>query len=388
LIASAQREKIRNIIQDCNLNFLIGSGLSCPYLNTLGSIETLLTALESIEMIDPLKKNTIKCSLYKHYFDGAMAKNLNILKPDALVNQVLQPYIDFLKRINSILLKRKSSILGKGANIFTTNIDVFLEKALEDIGLEYNDGFNGRFTPSFSLSNFNKSRFKRSLHFDNISELPVFNLLKMHGSLTWILDDAERIVFSHDLDHVKQAMEAIASTTGLLAIDKDTSIDKLLEAANASKEETSAKAFLEAYDKLLVVNPTKEKFKHTLLNYTYYELLRIYSNELEKDNSVLFVMGFSFADEHIREITLRAANSNPTLMIYVIAHSSNAVESIRGQFAKDSIKNANIDIIGPTKGENGDEVAYDLPTINRDIFGKPFEDIIEPESPTTEAQEQ
>src|SRR4029079_4409722 len=88
-------------------------------------------------------------------------------------------------------------------------------------------------------------------------------------------------------------------------------------------------AFVAGYEELLVVvNPTKEKFKHTLLNQTYYELLRIYSNELEKENAFLLVIGFSFADEHIREITLRAANSNPTLLIWVVAHSASAAAEL------------------------------------------------------------
>lgn len=41
-------EKIKiwqNIVQDCNLNFLIGSGLSNPFFGTLGNIEIWLTEL-------------------------------------------------------------------------------------------------------------------------------------------------------------------------------------------------------------------------------------------------------------------------------------------------------------------------------------------------------
>jgi hypothetical protein len=59
----------------------------------------------------------------------------------------------------------------------------------------------------------------------------------------------------------------------------------------------------------MIVNPSKKKFEDTVLNETHYDLLRIYNNELEKENGVLFVMGFSFADEHIRELTLRVANT-------------------------------------------------------------------------------
>jgi hypothetical protein len=51
----------------------------------------------------------------------------------------------------------------------------------------------------------------------------------------------------------------------------------------------------------------------------------IYNNELEKENGVLFVMGFSFADEHIRELTLRVANTNPTSIIYIFVYDKGAV---------------------------------------------------------------
>ncbi|MEO7028144.1 MAG: hypothetical protein ABI147_01920 [Acidobacteriaceae bacterium] len=115
------------------------------------------------------------------------------------------------------------------------------------------------------------------------------------------------------------------------------------------------------------MNPTKEKFKHTIMNQTYYELLRLYSNELEKENTVLFAMGFFFADEHIREITLRAANSNPTLLIYVFAHTADAKSEIEKRFGLTNVKNENIVLMAPGEGA-GDDLKYDLPTINKLIF--------------------
>ena len=79
--------------------------------------------------------------------------------------------------------------------------------------------------------------------------------------------------------------------------------------------------FFKKYEELVIVNPTKAKFKETVLEEQYYEMMRIYANSLEKVNSLLFVMGFSFADEHIRNITIRAANSNPTLQIIIFAYN-------------------------------------------------------------------
>jgi len=275
--------------------------------------------------------------------------------------------------MNSILLKRKVTLLSKEINLFTTNIDIFLDKALEDLSLEYNDGFNGRFRPTFSLSNFKTSRFKKSLHFDKTAELPVFNLLKLHGSLSWEIRDGS-VTFSIDLNHVKEVEKLKLSPDHVVTVPVDATIGTLLTAAATKKSDATTDAFLQSYDKLLiVVNPTKEKFKHTLMNQTYYELLRLYNNELEKENTVLFVMGFSFADEHIREITLRAANSNPTLMIYIVAYSSDAKAEIEKHFSRNAVRNNNVHFIAPDQDTTGampvDKFKYDLQNINKQIYG-------------------
>lgn len=373
-------DKIKDTIQDCNINFLLGSGLSLPYLKTLGNIEVLLNDLETRELDVDVKK-IIRASLYKKYFDEVIGKNPQILEPDAAVNTVLEQYHTFfLKSLNSILLKRKVTILSKEVNLFTTNVDIFLEKALEDLNLEYNDGFNGRFKPRFSLSNFKKSHFKKSLHYDNTAELPVFNLLKLHGSLSWEINDKD-VMFSSGLKHVKEVASKTISADHILSIPDDATIETLVTAVDGKTPDASTDAFMEAYEKLLiVVNPTKEKFKHTLMNQTYYELLRLYSNELEKENTVLFVMGFSFADEHICDITLRAANSNPTLMIYAIAHSSKAKTEIEERFGKNNIKNNNIEIIAPEQeeaegGVKTDKFKYNFPNINKEILGVVLEKV-------------
>lgn len=362
-------EKLKNTIQDCNINFLMGSGLSSPFLKTLGKIEILLTELET-KQIDSDTKKLIRASLYKRYFDDVIKKNLEILDPTANANDILEQYIIFLKIINSILLKRMVTLLSKEVNIFTTNIDVFFEKALEDINLEYNDGFNGRFKPKFSLSNFKKSHFKKSLHYDNTAELPVFNLLKLHGSLTWEIEKND-VVFSKDLKHIDEVDKLLGNESSFLEVPEDATIETLTNAAAGKTLEQAVSNFMEGYECLLnIVNPQKDKFKKTLLNQTYYELLRLYSNELEKENTVLFAMGFSFADEHICEITLRAANSNPTLIVYVITHSTDSRKEIEDRLK--SNRNNNIEYISPIQedknGVKTDTFNYDFRNINDRIF--------------------
>jgi len=80
---------------------------------------------------------------------------------------------------------------------------------------------------------------------------------------------------------------------------------------------------------------------------------------------MLFILGFSLADEHIREIVLRAANSNPTLTIKVFAYNSAAKTIIEENVKKGNttIRYNNIDFIEPVAPEN-----YDFKTINTSIF--------------------
>src|SRR5689334_7463668 len=121
------QDNLKSILQDCNLNFLIGSGLSCPYFKTLGSIEQLLTDIEKHHCSTKVKA-VVRASLYKAYFDAAIGKNLQLIAEDVTSNSVRHAYEDFLSTMNSLLLQRKSTILSKEVNLFTTNIDIFLEK--------------------------------------------------------------------------------------------------------------------------------------------------------------------------------------------------------------------------------------------------------------------
>jgi hypothetical protein len=188
-----------------------------------------------------------------------------------------------------MLVRRKTTILSKQANLFTSNIDIITETCLEELRIEYNDGFSGKFNPTFGLANFKKSVYQRSLHFEHVSEIPVVNVIKIHGSLTWTHDNSgNKIIFSDSLDHID---DSLPSKTG--------------------------SPFLTGYRKILVVNPEEAKHLESVLNLNYSELLRLYSSELEKENASLFVIGFSMEDKHIREITLRSAKSNPTLRIFI-----------------------------------------------------------------------
>ncbi|WP_369177919.1 SIR2 family protein [Candidatus Thiodubiliella endoseptemdiera] len=309
-------KNIKKSIASANINFLIGSGVSMPFFKTLTDIEKKLSKAEELENTDE------EIKIKKEYFDKSISNNRELLERSQECQDVLSQYKEFYKTINALILQRESSLLSKQVNIFTTNVDIFSEIALEETGVEFNDGFHGRFNSKYSVGNFKKSYYKTSLHYENTSEIPVFNIIKLHGSVSWCAEDKN------------------------IELDKDLKLVSEIEKSLDDK-------FKENYDKLMIVNPSKKKFEATVLNETHYDLLRIYNNELEKENSILFVMGFSFADEHIRELTLRVANTNPTSIVYIFVHDNNSEIYKK---LKDEAKNNNIYLLAEKK--------YDFKEIN------------------------
>jgi len=322
------QKELEEIIQSSHINFLFGAGSSHPFLPLLGNIETEINNAKSEEQ---------KILKYKEYLENVMLPNKKIVNGQSIdddkYKNVTDAYDNFFKKLSNTILSRKSTILSKQVNLFTTNIDILMETSLERLSFEYNDGFSGRFNPKFSIANYKKSIYQRSLHFDHISEIPVFNIIKMHGSLTWQENNSE-ITFSHNLEHFN---------------------DELLS-KNGSD-------FINDYKKILVVNPSEEKHLETVLNLYYSELLRMYSSELERENATLFVIGFSMEDKHIKEITLRAANANPTLRIFICCSQKSEPKMYRKM---DIMQHPNIQTLTP---ENKDD-KYTLDYFSNQILTK------------------
>lgn len=209
----------------------------------------------------------------------------------------------------------------------------------------------------------------------------MFNLIKVHGAVNW--KEQDRTIQSDTMlmFYVQQALENI---------DKDYFVN-LYKADGTEKtyDEVKTEAdgialflpdnaydkFFDTYNQIVMINPTKDKFRTSVLDYHFYELMRIYSNALEKENSLLFVMGFSFADEHIAQITKRAADTNPTLQVIVFAYSDKDLDTYKKNLEiEHGCSNNNILILTPSnfKKSNNDKFCnlcemiscFDLKTIN------------------------
>ena len=283
-------------MQSSHLNFLLGGWSFLPVFSLfLGILKEELNSTPDGE----------KEAVYKKYFKDVMLPTKKVIRREYIeiiegykLDSTIRPYKIFFTTLRNILLKRKNTLLSKQVNIFTTNIDLLQEHTLDIMRTGYNDGFSGNHTSIFRVENFRRIIKQKSLHFDYESEIPIFNIIKMHGSLNWRLDK-EDIFLSHDLSHIDEKIE-----------------------------EKVGDDFLKSYEKIQIVNPENIKHLETVLNFYYSELLRLYSSTLEKENSALFVIGFSMNDKHIRKITLRAARSNPTLQVYVFCYEKQELEEM------------------------------------------------------------
>jgi len=232
---------------------------------------------------------------------------------DANNATVIANYTALLASIETILSERRTTLLPRQATIFTTNYDLFIEQA--SIGrpaLRLTDGFVR--VPSlasrmeFSSRNFFTTTYDTGNVYAYRVEVPTVNLIKLHGSLSW-----------------SRASDVILFDVKSLALLPE------------QKTPDAIQAFLDAH---AIVLPQASKFQTTVLDRTYYDLLRIYANTLDRENTLLLSFGFSFGDEHILDITKRALK-NPTLRLVVFAYNHPA----RDRFAALFEPHLNVDVI-------------------------------------------
>lgn len=316
------RTNLARSFQSANVNFLIGSGASYPAIPTAGAAEQ-----EIAKLFDAGNDAEAYLKLYDLLATIQVpTNNLVGAVPDAKSAATIDNYSKLLGTIDSILSARSTSLLPKQATIFTTNYDLFIEQASAPHStLRLNDGFTrgpsltGR--SEFSSRTFFTTTSRTGNLYNYKVDIPCINLLKLHGSLSW----------KRDGESVLCSIESIP----LLG---------------ATKTPAEVKRFVEAY---AVVLPEARKFQTTLLDDTYYELLRIYNNELDREGTLLLTFGFSFGDSHILRITRRALK-NPTLKVIVFAFN----DADRDAFLTRFDGYNNVDIIAPGTFTNIDFMKF------------------------------
>lgn len=311
-----------------NLNFLIGSGAS------VGSIPTLATdwidtrgdgrklTIEELLLLCKEEKSpefdNLQDLIYYYYYCKILKKSFleNLEEND---KAVLENYKKLLERI-LIFLQRESYQKPNRANIFTTNYDLFFERAADEISGKFefffNDGSSGNIRKKLSMKNYHKKIIHTGI-FDNFDrEIPVINIFKAHGSVSWKYDSE-----SSEID-------VVYSNSLSAEFDEDIEIECINEDL-LKKSVPSILGYREKLrEKFVLIFPEKDKFEKTLFEEYYYQNLRQLSYELEKEQSVLIVFGFSFADEHIAEMVKRSLN-NPTLKVYIFCYDERSKDYIK-----------------------------------------------------------
>lgn len=262
------------------LNFLIGSGASSDAIPLMGQFssfgdkanEELLKCVKDIS-----EKVLLKCTGDKPKSPITLGERLKIFKS-------YKSYTQFIEGLIQCLLNVNSREIPRSVNIFTTNYDLFLECAIDTVlrtrNFVCNDGSRGYFTKVLDWTNFNRVVAYKGINDNYNYELPLVNLIKPHGSVNW-KRDGENVLIS----------------------------------SNVCEDP-------------FVVPPTGYESKETFLTNYFYEMLRVFQLELEKPQSILVVIGFSFQDVHIAKMVRRAIQ-NPELRVYIFAYSNNAIHNIR-----------------------------------------------------------
>lgn len=385
-------DELRKTCESTNINFLLGAGCSMPTFGTLGNIEQLLEQLQLIGVhstsgVDEKAiENLVEASLKASFFKTAILPNRDYIGTNT--SDTKKNYESFCRAAMKLVAEREASTLPKQVTFFVSNYDICMDVALDTNRVPTNSGYVGRFNPVVDLSDFGRRVTTSTLTLGYQSEIASANLVKIHGCASW-RKNGQNIEFSNNFELIKEIEKMIEDLQR--ATDQGTSYrphearhadDPLLEVRDelsemiaaarifvGGKVDKSVQALLDKFNELQIVWPTKQKFHDTVLDVIYYEQLRRLTNQLEVRNSVLIVAGFSFADEHIRKLILRAADTNPTLKVIILCYDEDAKEQILQNLKKEStgdsasLANDNIITVTTTTKTCGIRGKLDLETI-------------------------
>jgi hypothetical protein len=308
------RSSLARAFQSAHTNFLLGSGASVPAIPVAGAVEQEIATLFA-EGNDEAANRRLAA-----FLRSVQEPTNALIQGDARAanEETLTNYVNLLRVLDTMLSERRTRLLPTHTTIFTTNYDLFLEAACSrHVGVILNDGFSrgpsldGR--ADYSSSSFFTTVYNVGHVYQYRVEVPCINLIKLHGSLSW----------------VKTAEVVTCRFT-----------------ARSAPTEEADYASVEQYIRdTAVVLPQATKHRTSVMEQTYYDLFRIYANELDKENSLLVAFGFSFSDEHILHVTRRALR-NPTMLLVVFAFEPPAAQSLGETFS------AHNNVVIVTNGNN------------------------------------
>ena len=219
------------------------------------------------------------------------------------------PHEMFSQWLHSSYARRSSPV-----EIFTTNYDLMFEKAMEKTSVPYFDGFIGSVNPFFS---------PEAVEADSTSKKhPEFKpprawtrLWKLHGSVNWALKT---------------------------------------DATGQNKKVTRGFGEKESSGQELMIFPSREKYLESrkLPFIAFQDRLRQF---LSTGESVLFILGYSFSDDHLNEIIFQGLRSNSRLAINALVFGEKNKDSftLPDNIANYAKEYRNLSIYGPDKAVIG-----------------------------------
>lgn len=199
-------------------------------------------------------------------------------------------HIPFLAKLIS-----RDTNLGR-THLFTLNYDTLFEQAMEELGIQYFDGFTGKANSRFDPAVYGLDIYYpgdvaegRVRRFDKFLQY-----YKLHGSIHW----------SVDADGIYRARH--------VAFDFLQKYRDKTPAEKATLLESPAFAAIKPFGIL----PTSQKFTKTL-DMPYAHLFRLFHARLNQPQTFLIVCGYGFGDNHVSRI-IETALTNPSLVMLVV----------------------------------------------------------------------
>lgn len=197
--------------------------------------------------------------------------------------------------------------------IFCTNYDLLLERAMEELGVPYFDGFVGSVSPFFAPDSVEATGEAESR--DVYPPTSWTRIWKLHGSIGWYLKEAG---------------------------DGTRRITRSLSHVPVGGEE-------------LVIWPSREKYVEAR-KVPFMSLLDRFRKFLCSGECLLVVTGYACQDEHIMEMMFQALRANRRLAVAVMSHGSlsNTLRSAAYNYRNLSVYGPDHASIGGAYGDWGE----------------------------------
>ncbi len=309
------KQKMAELSNVKNISFFLGAGASSDSIPSMSSMQEEISAdlnsateeevsQENKDLYNSISKSNLEKVLNilyakKTYFQGISDENSEI-SVENLINYIQQKMFSKInidlgsKKAEETLtlykkLYQKTALRNKDLsriNVFTTNNDLFNERALDNLNINYNNGFGGGLDRVFNPARF-RYTFSKKIDVNLEKFEPLENMVylyKLHGSISWIEEEGNSFF------NIKE----VPVIGGKPSDEKNH----------------------------VLIFPTPLKQTQSLGS-PYSDLIREFQTKISQPNSVVFIIGYSFSDDHLNNIIYQALASNSSISVVIFGEYKN-----------------------------------------------------------------